>query len=483
MTDDVKTNILQIVEKYPRHYTNMIKKDEKMVEWINKNKKTTSELFSAQIYSAIYNISDVCENKNIKNFHSWSNGFRGCGPAATCKCTKDNIAKNVSITKNNNSIENNNEINEKRKQTMLVRYGVEYNTQRPVVKEAISKPKIDYSIYETLSDKEWLTNEYITNKRTTVDIGKELGVDYSTVIEHLKKQGFDIRKRSNYSLVELDICNYITSLGVTVETNVRNLISPYEIDLYIKDKKLAIEINGLYWHSFHPSSNKIENRKQHLFKTQECERHNIQLLHITDYEWINKKDIIKSIIKSKLGLNDQIYARKCNIKEVTTSEAKEFIEKYHLQGFVGSSHYIGLYNNDELYMIMSFGKNRYGSGFELHRMCSKDGFTIVGGASKILKYFTTTYDISKILTYCDYSKSYGNSYIKIGFDKISISKPGYFWTNGTKIFSRYITQKKNLNKILGDEYNHMLSETINMFNAKYRRYWDCGNILFEYNTN
>lgn len=479
---DIRSEILQVIMNNPRHYQIIIQKNDTYLKWIEENKQTTNTLLAAQIYSAVNNISDVCENNNIKKYGSWGKGFTGCGPAHSCKCTKDNIAKNVAKTKNNTSIENKTAINEKRNKTMIERYGVLYNSQRPEIKEILSKPKIDYSIYEILADKDWLNTEYIINKRTSVDIGKELGVDYTTVIEHLKKNGFDIRQRSNYSMIELEICDFITSLGIEFETNVRNIIPPYELDIYIKDKNIAIEVNGLYWHSYHPSSDKKENKNQHLIKTQLCIDKDIQLLHISDYEWINKKDIIKSIILSKLGINNKIYARKCVIQEVTTKEARQFIDKYHLQGFVGSTYYIGLFHNSELQMIMSFGKNRYGDGMELHRMCSKSGISVVGGASKILTYFTKTYDITKIVTYCDYAKSNGNGYTKLGFIQKSITKPGYFWTNGTKIISRYTAQKKNLANILGDKFDPNLSETINMFNARYKRFWDCGNILFEYDV-
>lgn len=480
MTADIRTEILQIVEQNPKHYTIIIRKNELYMNWINEHKQTHNPLLSAQIYSAIYNISDRCENNNIKKFDRWSTGFTGCGPASVCKCTKDNISKNVSNTKNKLSDEEHKIINEKRNKTMISKYGVVYNSQRPEVKEVLSKPKIDYSIYKTLSDNEWLTNEYLIKKRTSVDIGKELGIDYSTVLSHLRKQGFETRQRSMYSMVEIEIYNYISDLSIIVEQNVRNIIPPYELDLYIKEKNIAIEVNGLYWHSFHPSSGKKENKKQHINKTIECEKLGIQLIHITDYEWINKQDIIKSLLRSKLGLNERIYARNCEIKEVSTNDAKSFLEQYHLQGFIGSTYYTGLYHNSELQMIMTFGKNRYGDGVELHRMCSKSGITVVGGIGKILKYFTHNHNIDKIVTYCDYSKTNGVGYENAGFVKQSITDLGYFWTDGTNTLSRYSTQKKKLKKILGDNFDENLSESINMFNAKYRRYWDCGNILLEY---
>lgn len=106
--------------------------------------------------------------------------------------------------------------------------------------------------------------------------------------------------------------------------------------------------------------------------------------------------------------------------------------------------------------------------------------TVVGGSSKIMNYYIKTYDINYIKTYCDYSKSYGNSYEKIGFKYISKSSPGYFWTDGDEMYSRYKTQKNKLKAFLGEKYKPELSERNNMMKSGYRRYWDCGNLVFEY---
>lgn len=477
----MRDQILEIINTNPKHYTRIIKNDNELYNWVLLNKTTDNEKLSAQIYSAVYLVSDKCEFNNIKKFDRWSTGFTGCGPASICECTKKNISKNVKNTKKNITQEEKTKINEKRKETMLNKYGVEYNSQRIDIKPILKKQKMSVEIYDFLENYEWMYKEYIENKRTSVDIALELGIHNSTVIDYLKRFNFDIRKTSNYSLEEKQIKEFIETLNIKVLENDRSILDGKELDILIPEKNIAIEINGLYWHSF--GKKDIENKKYHLEKKEKCLTKGINLLHITDYEWNNKKDIVKSMIKSKVGLTKRIYARKCNIVELNSKQARYFFDKNHLNGFIGSSKYIGLEYDDNIVMCMSFGKNRFNDGIELHRMATLLDNTVVGGTSKILKYYMNTYNISKIHTYCDFSHSDGNGYKSNGFILTGITQPNYYWTNGNNIISRYQSRHTtNLKKIVGDKYDINLSERDNMMNAGYRRYWGCGNLIFEYSN-
>lgn len=358
---DIKTRIIEVVKNNPKRYTQIIIKDPELLEWVNNNTKTENNKFSAKVYSAIYDVGDVCEYGNIKKFDRFSTGFMGCGPASVCKCTKNNISKNVSRSKTNISDEEKIKINEKRKSTMLGKYGVEYNSQREEIKNILSAPKINSDVFKKLNDYDWLNAEYVLKKRTTVDIAQEFKIHNSTVIEYLKKYGFDIRQRSNYSRIETEIVEYIKSISkYDIIENTKSIINPYEIDIYIPELKIAFEVNGLYWHSYGDIG--LENKNRHLNKTKKCRELGIQLIHITDWEWKNKCDIIKSIILSKLGKTEKIYARKCNIVEIDSNTARSFFDKNHLSGFIGSQKYIALEYENEVVMCMSFGKNRFGEG-------------------------------------------------------------------------------------------------------------------------
>src|SRR5690606_3197267 len=122
------------------------------------------------------------------------------------------------------------------------------------------------------------------------------------------------------------------------------VIPPLELDIYIPEKKLAIELNGVYWHS-----SKFKDKNYHLNKTIECEKGGIQLLHIFDFEWEQKQDIWKSVIANKLGLTDRkVYARKCTVKDVPINDGYNFFQENHLQGGLSKGKHIGLYHNDVL---------------------------------------------------------------------------------------------------------------------------------------
>jgi hypothetical protein len=124
---------------------------------------------------------------------------------------------------------------------------------------------------------------------------------------------------------------------------------------------------------------------------------------------------------------------------------------------------------------MTFGKSRYSkiANIELLRVCTKLNHIVIGGVEKLFKESLNNYPNQDIISYCDLSKFSGNLYQKLGFTKSKKAEPGYFWTDGNYLISRFKCQKKNLSKWLRT-YDPNKSESENMFLAKYRRYWDCG---------
>jgi hypothetical protein len=366
----------------------------------------------------------------------------------------------------------------KRSKTMLEKYGVEYNSQRAEIKEILSESKIKYSkpdALEKLLDKEWLYKNYITDKRTLVDIAEELDVFYGTVGDYCRSYEFPISQRSNYSLEEVQLMRFIEECGFASESDKIEL-DGYEIDIYLKDLNFGIEVDGAYWHSYNRFETTKEKNK-HLSKTVKCLEKGINLIHIFDLEWKNKKDIVKSIVASKLGISNKIYARSCSILEVSKEDTKKFNETNHIQGHTGSSVNLGLYYNDQLVMLMTFGKPRFNKGYqwELIRLSTLLNNTVTGGASKLFKHFNDNYlQINEsVICYSDRRFGEGNVYNKLGFEFTKSTPPGYYWTNGNIIWSRTKFQKAKLSKLLSI-FDPKKSEAENMFDNKYRRLWDCG---------
>lgn len=280
---------------------------------------------------------------------------------------------------------------------------------------------------------------------------------------------------------EKTLCSFLEDLNVQFINNERITIYPQELDIYIPEKKVAIEYDGLYWH------NELKKDKDyHLNKTLECEKNGIRLIHIFEDEWIHKKDIVKSRLKSIFGIvNNKIYARKCTIKDVSFNESKTFLEENHIQGNCVSRYRYGLYYNNELVSLMTFGENRKKLGskseeehYELLRFCNKLNTLVIGGASKLLNYFIKTHKPKEIISYCDKRWSVGNMYEKLGFKLVSISKPNYFYIINGKRENIFKYRKSELIK-QGFDKNKTEHEI--MLERGIYRIYDCGTILYKLN--
>lgn len=280
---------------------------------------------------------------------------------------------------------------------------------------------------------------------------------------------------SGISKLEKEIKDFIKSIiADKVIINTRLILNGQELDIYIPSKKLAIEINGNYWHN---SNNKTRN--YHLNKTIQCENLGIRLIHIFEYEWLLKQEICKSIISSALGIYEQkIYARNCSIQEVDSKVAKQFLNNNHIQGAINSTYRLGLFYNNELVQLICLGKSRFKANeYELLRMCTKLNTQIIGGFSKLMKY----QPYKNIISYIDRSKFTGNSYFNNNWSFINYTQPSYLYTNGKVIISRIKAQKHKLEKLLGkDNFNSLLSEKENMYNNGFHQLFDCGNIKVQY---
>jgi hypothetical protein len=288
-----------------------------------------------------------------------------------------------------------------------------------------------------------------------------------------------------YSLIEDELVVFLSDHVSSSDINLNRrdiLPNRQEIDVFIKPHNLAIEINGVYWHS--ESMGKYKN--YHLYKTEKCNEMGINLVHILDYEWIFKKPIIQSIILSKLGVfNNKIYARKCTINEIEdTTIIRKFLNENHMQGYTHASVSLGLYYNNELVSIMTFGKNRFkknSNEFEMVRFCNKLNTIVVGGASKLFKHFinNNNNDNLDIVSFADRRFFDGGLYKTLGFEFNTNTSPSYIYWKNNNILNRMSCQKHKLNKLL-DIFDSEKSEYQNMLDNGFRRVWDCGNMKFIY---
>ena len=278
-----------------------------------------------------------------------------------------------------------------------------------------------------------------------------------------------------------EIAKFIEELGERVITNDRTTIHPLELDVLVPDRKLAIEYHGLFWHSS-DQLEPTEARGAHLRKLNLANAAGIELLQFFEDEWIYQRELVKSMLRVKLGKVEQkIFARRCTVdREVPAAEACRFLDENHLQGYCQSTVRIGLREGSKLVMLITVGADRFSKSaqLELLRVCSLRDTIVVGGFRRLLRVLAEDRAGSKLITYADRRYSTGRLYQNSGFTLASTSGPGYFWTDKDQRFSRQKFQKHKLSKLLA-QYDPTKSEAENMFNHGYRRIWDCGQLRYE----
>jgi hypothetical protein len=281
----------------------------------------------------------------------------------------------------------------------------------------------------------------------------------------------------NISGYEVEMREYIKSLGVKHELNNRTVLNGKEIDILLPDHNVAIEVNGLYWHS-----EIFKDTDYHINKTKQCQEKSFSLLHIFEDDWVYKKDIVKSIISNKLHLiESKIFARKCEIRYVGAKEAKLFLDENHIQGACRSKYKIGLYFNNRLVSLMTFGyrKTNRKNEFELIRFCNIINTNIIGAASKLFNFFISNHKIEEgyIVSYADISLFDGGMYERLGFNRVHLSKPNYFWVVNKVRNHRYVFNKQ---KLIKQGFDPNKTEVQIMHEQGLYRIYGCGQVRYVY---
>lgn len=418
----------------------------------------------------------------------------------------------------NNGVENpfqSAKIKEKSKKTCLTKYGTEYANQATDVKNKIKNSMINrHGVPSYLESNEIITQKkerVLEKQHTFLNTQKEnfeiLSEPKNRLVKiKCKKCGWvgetlvadPIFHRTNPEILrcygcypikkshgELDILNFIKNLNITnIVTNTRTIIPPVELDIYLPDFNIAIEYDGIHWHS----ERLKKDKNYHLNKTIMCKEKNIQLIHVFENEWLEKQEIVKSILCAKLGRLDKLCgARQTTIKTITASLARKFLNKNHIQGYCNSSIKLGAFYNNNLISVITFAKPSIAKGrkdqksnnYELSRFCCLLNYYIPGMASKFLSYFKNNYLFNNLYTFADIRYSNGSFYGKLGFKQLKPSTPNYWYfrRGKTHLEYRFKYRKSELPKLLPN-FNPNLTEYQNMLNNNYDRIWDCGNYKF-----
>lgn len=341
-------------------------------------------------------------------------------------------------------------IREKIKQTNIMKYGTETPVQNEVVRNKIKQSKRENFINKhsniigtEVQDDDIIYIVKCPHQNCTKCENKYYKIKSSCYWDRLKDNTEPCtnllrvqKSNSKNTSLEIFIKNILDEHNISYIENDRTILDGKELDIYIPNKNIAIECNGIYWHS-------LKEPNYHMDKWKLCKDKNIQLITIWQDWIINKPEIVKSILLSKLGIYDKrIYARKCIIKELTPHICNEFLNKNHIQGAGKSKIRLGLYYDDELVCVMTFNNKIKCSGdnknddyyFVLTRFCSSMGVQVIGGAGKLLQYFINKYHPISISSFASNDISDGGLYKTLKFKEVCINK-SYWYID--KTYNRY----------------------------------------------
>ena len=244
------------------------------------------------------------------------------------------------------------------------------------------------------------------------------------------------------------------------------------------DTNILIELDSTYTH------NSIGNRwnsyvvspEYHLEKSLTAKEHGYRCIHV--FDWDDWSKLVNMLVSRQ-----SIYARKCKIYKLKKSVGDTFLSKYHLQGTCrGQLAYFGLIYNDKLYQIMTFGKSRYDKKYsvELLRLCTKPGYTVIGGASKLFNYAIKMFELDNIISYCDIAKFNGDVYNNIGMKYVKNSPPQIVWSKDDKKITSNLLRQRGYDHLFKTNYGKNTNNEVLMFNNGWLPVYDCGQAVYEY---
>ena len=209
--------------------------------------------------------------------------------------------------------------------------------------------------------------------------------------------------------------------GLKVERNRRGLLakSNLEVDIYLPDLKLAIEFNGMYFHS-----EAFNAPDHHKVKRELCEAAGLRLLTVWEDDWLWRRPIVEEHLRHLLGASQQerVFARKCEVREVAKPRGDDLLLAHHIQGPSTASVRLGLFKDEELVAVAYFRRTK-DEIWELSRYATNK--LVVGGASKLVAAFRRAHPSAELKTFADLDWSAGELYENTGWRFDGELEPDY----------------------------------------------------------
>ena len=321
--------------------------------------------------------------------------------------------------------------------------------------------------------------EYIDSVTKVCIICPSHGEFWQTPHDHLQGKGCascsHFSSKSEIELYEY-ICNFIPKEKIIRRD--RSVLDGLELDIFIPSMSIAIEYNGLRWHS----EEFIIDKNYHLNKLKKCNEKGIKLIQIFEDEWIEHKEIVLDKLKHILGFDNsvKVYARKCKVKKIDKHVGHDFLDKNHIQGSVGSTVFLGAFYDDELIAVMSF-TNDGNDCWNLTRFATDSSKRCVGVGGKLFKFFLREYNPKYVKSFADRRwtlSEENNLYTNIGFKLVGTLSPDYRYVNKQKREHKFNYRKQILSKKYGLPLT--MTETEMVAQLGIHRIWDCGLYKFEW---
>jgi transposase len=309
--------------------------------------------------------------------------------------------------------------------TMLEKYGVEHIMQSDIMCKKSINTKLTNGAIEPF------------NGMTKVDAAKKYEVGYS-YFKHILKNNPNITE-DELKNIKNDLEDSKTNIEVIMEGLIgfKKYNKRFDKELYPEltyrpdfklNDKLAINTDGLYWHS-----DENVDKSYHFNMRKDFEDSGLRIMQFYSNEITNKSNIVKSIIFNSLGKSERYFARKLKIKEISGKEAECFLNDNHIMGYKSSKSVVLVDNNEKIKMIMTYRVVK--NILKIERMCSEVGTTVVGGFSKLLSYIEKITTFDSIEYWVDLRYGTGNFLLNHNFIHKKDTQ-GWRWTDRKNTFNR-----------------------------------------------
>lgn len=509
---NIKSVILQLEKEVPN-----------IKQLISKQHSNSQLSINQQVFDILYpERVKSCDSGNQVSFTGFGTGYSYCDKQCQCArhAKKQTMVKNHGVEHAMQSAS----VKEKFKKTLKTKYGSENlnrafstkrmrtNLQRYGVQHPLQSVDIRQKTHDSFQNNWGYSNpfdrinspehrsEYQHIAQQTFEKNNPHLYDYELIREVLQQNSYSraseilglypshlrnvaqrqgwtdlLPKKSSYEQL---LARWLQQNNIIYRQNSRSIIPPQELDFFMPEHDLAIEINGLRWHGEKFGG---KNLHYHADKTQSCNDIGIRLIQIFEDEFINHQQTVFSVIGAALGIpkSTVIRARECTISHISAKQARDFCETHHLQGYTSCTTKLGLFHNSCLVCVMTF-KQHKDSVWELSRYCVSPDIAVVGGAARLFSCFLKTHEFSHIYTYSDCRYFSGNVYRTLGFAYEHTTKPGYWYfrDNRQRMHRLNFTKKR----LVSQGHDSALTEWQIMQNLGYDRIWDCGHSKWIYNA-